>query len=393
MGTRRQFLQSVTAACGGCLGVGQLAPAWWNTIALAAAANTTGRRLVVIELEGGNDGLNTVVPFTDDLYYKARPNLGIKPDKVLKLNDQLGLHPGMKPWQKFWDAGQLAIVENCGYPNPNRSHFESMDIWHAGQLDASVPAGWLGRAADNAAAGELCYVGDGSVPHALSRRLRAVPSLGRLADLKLQPEAADVLTATAAAGDDLAAAVALRLQSARDLSARLPMPKEEPNPTAQGNNELSDRLGVIRTLMEQDQPFRIYYTSLGGFDTHAAQANTHENLWEDVTAGVAGFLDGLKASKLSEGVTVFLFSEFGRRVHENGSIGTDHGAAAPVFLLGDGVKGGLQGGLPNLADLDDDDLRYQVDFRDVYAALLTDWLSVDPTNVLGPRDKKLTLFG
>ena len=134
MQTRRQFIKSV-GACGGCLGLGQLAPAWWQQVAAAAEASTTGRKLVVIELRGGNDGLNTVIPFADDIYYQARPTLAIPAKDVIKLDDHLGLHPAMKSWQPLWDAGQLTVVENCGYPHPNRSHFESMDIWHAGQPD------------------------------------------------------------------------------------------------------------------------------------------------------------------------------------------------------------------------------------------------------------------
>ncbi|MEX2111621.1 MAG: hypothetical protein WD845_00460 [Pirellulales bacterium] len=174
MQSRRQFIKSVSGVCGGCLGLGQIAPRWWQQVAAAAESSTTSRKLVVIELQGGNDGLNTVVPFADDAYYRARPTLGIPAGEVIKLDDHLGLHPAMKSWQPLWDAGQLSVVENCGYPQPNRSHFESMDIWHAGQPDVRVTSGWLGRAADNAAAGELCYVGEGAASRALSRRQRSV---------------------------------------------------------------------------------------------------------------------------------------------------------------------------------------------------------------------------
>lgn len=394
MASRRQFLKSVGGACGGYLGLGALAPRWWQAVAAAAEQATSGRRLVVIELQGGNDGLNTVIPYTDDAYYRARPTLAIPASDVVKLDDHLGLHPGMKPWQKLWDAGQLTIVENCGYPQPNRSHFESMDIWHAGQLDTSVTSGWLGRAADRAAAGELCYVGEGAVPRALSRRLRSVAAMEHLADLRLRKDAA-ATPLTQRAGDvDLASVIAERLDEVRKLSKRLPTDRPAPSPaTGSSNQPLPERLNVIRTLIEQDQPFRVYYTALGGFDTHASQAGTHESLWEQTSAAVADFLAQLKKEKQSKGVAVFLFSEFGRRVKENGSAGTDHGAAAPVFVLGDGVQGGIQGGGPDLANLDNGDLRYQVDFRDVYASLLREGLGVDPATVLGPRETTLTLFG
>jgi uncharacterized protein (DUF1501 family) len=392
MWTRRRFLGSAGAACG-CLGLGHAVPRLWSRVAAAAEATTTGRRLVVIELRGGNDGLNTVVPFADDAYYRARPTLGIPAKDVVKLDDHLGLHPAMKSWREPWDTGRLSIVENCGYSHPNRSHFESMNIWHAGQVGSPAPSGWLGRASDNAAAGELCYIGDGAVPHALSRRLRTVAALARLEDLQLRREAAETRFVEGAGQGELAAAITARLEQARELSSRLPTGGAPRPPDLTSNDRpLADRLDVIRTLIEKDQPFRVYYTALDGFDTHAQQRNTHESLWRQTSEAVSGFLDKLKQQNLAEGVVVFLFSEFGRRTKENGSQGTDHGAAAPVFLLGERVRGGVQGGVPDLGNLDDGDVRYQVDFRDVYAGLLRDWLSVDPAAVLGPRDGVLKLF-
>lgn len=393
MQSRRQFIKSVGVAGGGCLGLGQLAPHWWQQVAAAAEASTAGRKLVVIELQGGNDGLNTVIPFADDAYYRARPTIGIPKADVVKLDDHLGLHPAMKTWQPLWDAGQLAVVENCGYPNPNRSHFESMDIWHAGQPDVRVTSGWLGRAADSASAAELCYVGEGAASRALSRRLRSVASLERLSDLQLRKDALAARQSSAARRKDLASLVSARQQQARELSMRLATDAAPPDPAAASNaRPLVERLTLIRTLLEQQQPFRVYYTALDGFDTHAQQSNSHRNLLEQVTTGVSGFLKELNEKKLGDDVAVFLFSEFGRRVKENGSLGTDHGAAAPVFVLGNRVKGGLQGGVPNLSDLDDGDVRHQVDFRDVYAGLLGDWLGIDPTAVLGPRETPVRLF-
>ena len=392
MPTRRQFIKSATVA-GGCLGLGQLAPRWWQQVAAAAQASTAGRKLVVIELQGGNDGLNTVIPYADDVYYRERPTLGIPKADVIKLDDHLGLHPGMKTWKPLWDAGQLAVVENCGYPNPNRSHFESMDIWHAGQPDVRVTSGWLGRAADSANAGELCYVGEGAASRALSRRLRAVASFERLSDLELRKDALAVAQLSATRHGDLAGLVSARQQQARQLSMRLARPAVPADPTASNNTRpLAERLAPIRTLVEQDQPFRVYYTALDGFDTHGQQANAHRNLLEQVATSVSGFLKELNEKKMGDDVAVFLFSEFGRRVKENGSLGTDHGAAAPVFVLGNRVKGGLQGGVPDLNDLDDGDVRHRVDFRDVYAGLLGDWLGIDAATVLGPREKPVRLF-
>ena len=157
---------------------------WWCGVAAAAEASTSGRRLVVVELQGGNDGLNTVIPFGDDAYYRARPTLAIKAAEVLKLDDHLGLHPAMKAWRPLWDSGKLTIIENTGYPQPNRSHFESMDIWHNGQVGSTAPSGWLGRAADLSQSGDLCYIGPGAIPHALRRREKATAALERLGDLR-----------------------------------------------------------------------------------------------------------------------------------------------------------------------------------------------------------------
>jgi uncharacterized protein (DUF1501 family) len=393
MQSRRQFITTIGGVYGGCLGLGQLVPQWWRNVAAAAEASTTGRKLVVIELQGGNDGLNTLVPYGDDAYYQARPTLGIRAVDVVKLDDHLGLNPAMKSWKPLWEAGQLAVVENCGYPNPNRSHFESMDIWHSGRPDIRVTSGWLGRAADSANAGELCYVGEGAASRALSRRLRSVASLERLSDLQLRKDAIGLASASGAQRADLASLIADRQQRARELSMRLTKSVSTVDAaTTNTNQPLVERLSLIRTLMEHDQPFRIYYTALDGFDTHGQQAGSHRRLLEQVSDAVSVFLKELNEKSLGDDVTVFLFSEFGRRVKENGSLGTDHGAAAPVFVLGNKVKGGLQGGVPNLTDLDDGDVRYQIDFRDVYAGLLRDWLGVDSVPVLGPRESVVKMF-
>jgi uncharacterized protein (DUF1501 family) len=221
-----------------------------------------------------------------------------------------------------------------------------------------------------------------------------VASLEKLSDLELRSDAATTRPPDSAGRDDLARLIGTQLEQARDLSSRLPAggPAQATDLNT-SDRPLADRLEVIRTLIENDQPFRVYYTALDGFDTHAGQRNTHESLWRQTSEAVSGFLDKLKKNDRSADVAVLLFSEFGRRVKENGSQGTDHGAAAPLFVLSDKVQGGVQGGVPDLADLDDGDVRYRIDFRDVYASLLRDWLSVDPTPVLGPREAGLKLFG
>lgn len=391
MWSRRRFMQSAGASC--CLGIGNAMPWPWLKWAAAAESHGTDRRLVVIELQGGNDGLNTVVPYADDAYHRLRPTLGIPAKEVVKLDEHLGLHPAMKSWRSLWDANQLAIVENCGYPSPNRSHFESRDIWHAGEVGGRTTSGWLGRASDEAGAGDLCYVGDGANPHALSRRHRAVASLSSLQDCRVRDEVLDASLLNSAARDELAADVEARMLHARSLSSQLPnLAPRELSALDSLASPLDDRLDVIRSLIEADQPFQVYYTALDGFDTHSAQAETHASLWRQTSEAVKSFLDKLRATRPAREIVVFLFSEFGRRVRENASRGTDHGAAAPVFLVGEGVRGGIHGGIPDLTNLDDGDLRHQVDFRDVYACLLRDWLKVPVQSVLGPRKPRLDLF-
>ncbi|MEX2111622.1 MAG: DUF1501 domain-containing protein [Pirellulales bacterium] len=211
--------------------------------------------------------------------------------------------------------------------------------------------------------------------------------------MQLRKDAVALAAAPGARRGELASLIAARQQQARELSMKLGQDAPEVDPAAATSNRpLVERLNLVRTLLEQDQPFRVYYTALDGFDTHGQQAGTHRNLLAQVSDAVSGFLKELTDKKLADDVCVFLFSEFGRRVKENGSLGTDHGAAAPVFVLGNRVKGGLQGGVPNLSDLDDGDVRHQIDFRDVYAGLLGDWLGVDAAAVLGPRETPVKLF-
>jgi uncharacterized protein (DUF1501 family) len=379
----------------GLLSLGAPAPGLWRQAASAAEPRSDATVLVVVELTGGNDGLNTVVPHADDIYHKNRPTLRIEPVKVLKLDDRVGLHPSLKELHALWEAGDLAVLQGVGYPNPNRSHFRSMEIWQTGALGDAPPAGWLGRLADANPTLGLCHVGQQSVPLAVRGRKSIPQALASLADYRLAPGAglAEVSEADRV-GDPVLREIQRQFAMARDLSVRLAaIPTDQAGAESASSPEtLAGRLETIRRLIEADLPVRVYYTSQDGFDTHAAQRYTHQELLRKVSQGVAGFLKSLKASRLDERVVVLLFSEFGRRLKENASNGTDHGAAAPVLLAGKPVKGGLIGPPPNLANLDDGgDPRFTTDFRDAYAALLRRWLAVDPEPILGRRDAWLAL--
>jgi uncharacterized protein (DUF1501 family) len=388
MGTRRQFLSR--SAGFGLFALGAPAPLFWQRAAAATEAKAGLPVLVVVELGGGNDGLNTVVPYADDLYAKARPTLRIEPKTVLKLNDRVGLHPSLKDLHKLWEAGDLAVVQGVGYPNPNRSHFRAMEIWHAGDAGPVPDAGWLGRLADIQPSLGPCYVGSEATPLSVRARRFFTPSIASLSDYRIPPGTLKTSGRTTPPADELAREVQRRLQAAFARAAQLEavardLPKAE-------SGSLAERLATIRVLIEHDPALRVFTTSTNGFDTHAAQKFTHRELLRSVSSAVAQFLADLRGQGLGERVVVLMFSEFGRRVRENAQQGTDHGTAGPVFLAGAPVRGGLIGSAPDLANLDEGDLKFAVDFRDVYATLLRRWVNVDPVPILGRRDEALPLF-
>ncbi|QEH32335.1 hypothetical protein OJF2_08050 [Aquisphaera giovannonii] len=386
---RRQFLTNApaTAAIGGAL------PGLWARAARAAGPGRDDRVLVVVELTGGNDGLNMVVPYRDDLYHKARPTLRVEPNKVLKLDDHLGLHPAMKDLHKLWEAGKLRVVMNAGYPRPNRSHFRSMEIWQSGGLGPTPTAGWLGLAADARPGGSPpCFVGQGTSPLAVQGRAVAPFAIADIEGLALRPGAR--LGTSDVPGDDPvdpAHRVARALAAAEMISKRAATARPGATVTEQGG--LEARLATIAGLIAAGVGSRVYYTSLDGFDTHAGQQFAHQDLLRRLSEALARFQAGIAEKALDDRVAVVVFSEFGRRIEENGSKGTDHGAAAPLLVLGSPVAPGLAGGVPDLKNTIEGDVPFAVDFRDVYAGVLADWLGVDPSAVIpGRQAARLPLF-
>jgi uncharacterized protein (DUF1501 family) len=391
--SRREFLRH---GLGGVtlLASGLSMPGFLSRTARASALGPGGDRiLVVVQLSGGNDGLNTVIPYADDLYHRARPTLRITPDRVLRLDDALGLHPDMTGFKRLFDRGLLNVVGGVGYPNPDRSHFRSMDIWHTASLrPEDSKDGWLGRAVGRLGAGDAAgalHLDDAVLPLALVADGQAVPSIRGIDAFRLAEGAGEIEAAVCArrpgAMDDL-----LFVQRTAVSSCRSARRLEQVAAGDQAEVEyppygLASRLRQMAQLIGAEFGARIYYTSMGGFDTHAKQVLAHGPLLRELSESVAAFYDDLERRGLADRVLLMTFSEFGRRVKENGSQGTDHGAGAPMFLAGPGCRPGLGGVRPDLAALEDGDVRFGLDFRAVYASILDGWLGVDSAAVLGQR--------
>jgi uncharacterized protein (DUF1501 family) len=380
MFTRRDFLRSSSL-----LALAPTVPWFVARTARAAAGDTDGRVLVVVQLDGGNDALNTVVPHADPEYARLRPRLKLEKKNLVPLSDSLGLHPALRPLDKLLQAGQLAVVPGVGYPNPNRSHFESMAIWHTARFDPEERKGygWVGRALDPSAG--TAYAVGPAVPGALRGRRSTAVALSRVEEVLLTDRAAARRAVGPEPGDDLLAFVrrqAVDAQTAADkLAAMAASPGGGPYPAT----GLADRLRLVARLLKSDLGARVFYTVQAGYDTHASQAFTHAGLLSEFAGAVAAFFDDLKAAKLADRVVLLAFSEFGRTIQENGSAGTDHGTAGAVFLAGPGVKGGVAGRTPSLTDLAGGEPKMTTDFRQIYAAVLDGWLGCPSEAVLGGR--------
>lgn len=402
--SRRKFIKG-----SGMIAVGLVTPAWLSTLARAdLIRQSKGAKvdpdtiLVVCQLSGGNDGLNTVIPYSDALYHSYRPSLAIADEKVLHLNDQLGLHPGMKEIESLYKSGKVAIVQNVGYPKPNRSHFKSMDIWQSASPEQPGGSGWLGRHFDQKlATGPLNPVVALALskekPLAVQARNASIPCFASLADIQSMvgdPDAERMLRQIQAGPQDAGSQVvqeankaALDAMSILRDKLKLYTPKG-----TYGEDSFGRGFKQIAHLIAASPQTRVVYFSASGFDTHAHQASQHEALLTGFSKAMGTFMDEMQALGKGKQVVVLVFSEFGRRTYENASGGTDHGAAAPMFLIGDRVKGGIYGGMPNLADLADGDLKYHVDFRQVYATALEQWMGGDAKAVLGSGFETLDLI-
>lgn len=386
MHTRRQFLET-SLRTGAVVSLASSVPCFLTQSLQAAEQNSDGNILVVLELSGGNDGLNTVIPFADEQYEKYRPTLRVPKSQVLKLNDETGLHPALQGTAELIEDGKLAIVQGVGYPNPNRSHFESSAIWQSAQLDpkANGGYGWLGRALDQRtdrahSFADSISLGEFDPPLTLRGRHSTTSAIRTIQELQLESSTENPAPVIASEpADDLLQFVRRRTVEARATAERLAKLKNNDQTSVRyPGSGLGNRLKSIARLIRADLEPRVYYTQQSGYDTHFAQYNDHYQLLAQFSGALKAFLDDLAEAKLADRVLVLVFSEFGRRVEENDSQGTDHGTAAPMFLAGPAVKAGLHGQAPSLEKLVDGDLEMTTDFRSVYATVLSSWLKLDP---------------
>ncbi|GHC49216.1 DUF1501 domain-containing protein [Roseibacillus persicicus] len=395
-------------------------------LAIQAASGKDDEILVVLQMAGGNDGLNTLVPFGDEDYHKARPTLGKKAKDLIKVGDGLGLNNNLKSLAGLYDEGDLAIVQGVGYPNPNRSHFVSTSVWETADPLARSNTGWLGRYFDNQCEGSDPMVGVSlrkTQPESFGAERNSgislsAPELYRWIHGGDQLEAAEEVFAdlnapgmsemAAAAGDSIAEVgatgglvgednasylerVALNAQVSSDEVVKLA--RKHKSSTNYPGTPLGQSLGLVGRMIAGGMPTRVYYVNHGGFDTHRQQAGRHDQLLGQMDAALKSFFADLKAQGNYQRVTVMTFSEFGRRVGENASGGTDHGQGSCLFVAGGGVKGGLYGQYPSLTDLSKGDLKFTTDFRKVYATLLDGWLKTDSQAILGKKFDPLGFLG
>ncbi len=413
MSTRREILKLGAAGVAAGVAVACTRTSQAEPAPTPAAAETPPtvphekRTLVVLQLSGGHDGLNAVIPYGDGLYYQLRPQISVPVDQVLHLDDHVGLHPNLKSFKSLYDQGQLAILQGVGYPNPNRSHFRSMEIWHTARPDGPIPdQGWLGAfMADVYRAGDSpfqCVNFGSSLPEALvttnapiasmqdtnSFQFLAPPRMPYLRDplLKTFGQVTAAPSQTSPALELVATNWSTAQQGVQVLSGT----HEKYQPLAQyPATPLSRTLQQVVQMLSSDISTRVVYVQLGGFDTHSNEKPVHANLMSQLGDSLAAFQSDLQSHGLANQVLLMAFSEFGRRVAENGSQGTDHGAAGPMFVMGAGVKGGLYGDHPDLSQLDQGDLRHSVDFRSVYATVIEDWLGASSQDVLGGNFDRL----
>jgi|SRR5579884_445338 len=416
MFSRRTFLRT-SLQTSALVALAPTVPTFLAHTARATAPQRDGRVLVIVQLDGGNDGINTVVPFKDEGYAKHRKELRLPTDRLLKITKEVGLHPAMDAAAQLWERGQLAIVQGVSYPNPSRSHFHSMRIWQSantdllrfkeGAADAAV-YGWVGQALDRGrdpadGAPAAVYVGIGTPPVALRSRRCSTSAMTRPEDSILTlPREARPDAAALESSADLAAFVRRSTLDAYATSARMAeVLRVKDTEASYPATALSKRLRVIARLIKGGVGTRVFYlvhgndiadTGNGSYDTHSLQLPFHADLLGELSGALRAFLDDLAAAKLAERVVILCFSEFGRRVAENGSRGTDHGTAGPVLLVGPRVKSGLVGEAPKLLDLQDGDLKMTTDFRRVYATVLEDWLGLPSKSALGATFDTLPLF-
>ena len=407
--SRRDFLRKGLYGVGVTAGLPLLLSRTTEALTAEALLGTSmeanpERILVVVELSGGNDGLNTVVPFGNDEYYRVRPNIGIRESDAIKIEDGFGLHPSMVGFERLYKDGMMGVVHGCGYDNPSLSHFSSMGFWHTGVPNGGEPLGWLGRLADGAydhdAQGNMIVnIGTRQSLAVQARHHQPLvfndPRSFRRVGSEAEKQAIEGMNPASSdnpALDFLSATATNAVESSefvREAAAGYNTPIDY------GIGGLSAQLRRVAALVNAEMPTRLYYVSYQGnsFDTHVHQADPHARLLTYTADAVRGFVEDLKRIGRADDVAIMMFTEFGRRVEENASLGTDHGTATPMFVIGSGVQGGLHGRHPSLTDLDDGNLKMTTDFRRVYATMIEEWLGFNNSaSILKGSFESLPLF-
>lgn len=405
MTSRRAFIKKSAFATVG----GMMIPNFLKAFELQqlGQSQTTDKILVIIQLSGGNDGLNTIVPYRNDIYYKSRPSIAIPSDKVLKLNDEVGFNPALESLRGLYDNAQMSIINNVGYPNPDRSHFRSMDIWQtASESTEYLNTGWIGRYLDANCAGNCVPYQALEIDDTLSLSMKGekVKALSvqdpeklykhisgnfinKIAQNKAVNEHDNVAYLYKTLAETASSAEFLHTKRAAAQSKTYRSIAQYPQ------GELGQRLKTISELIISGMPTNIYYVSISGFDTHFNQLNQQERLLKNYAESVNTFVNDLKKNDRFKDVAILTFSEFGRRVKQNASGGTDHGTANNVFLMSENLKRPkVLNEAPNLTDLDEGDLKFSVDFRQIYASLLKDWLKTGSKAILGENFQSLNLL-
>ena len=409
--TRREFLH-LSGRGVGLLAFSRFAPEFLvqSTLAATPAPEKDRSILVLVQLAGGNDGLNTLIPFEDPDYYRLRPTLGIAKEKVLRASDTLGLHPSCGALHGLLQDGKLAIVQNVGYPNPNRSHFRSTEIWEtASKSEEFAATGWIGRFLDNACAGVPADAHDPLAVHISSGVPQSflgesphptfglAPGGGNRRENEETRRLLETMVSKPAEGGENSNATFLKqtLMDTLVTEKKVQRVLGEYRPGAGVNypgNPFAASLRSVAALISAGLPTRVYFVSLSGFDTHSNQLAQQANLLTQLSDGLAAFQKDLESRRLDGQVTTMTFSEFGRRPSENESRGTDHGTAAPLIILGSRLKGGLHGTPPSLKLAKNQDLTFSTDFRRVYATALERWLDCPAEKVLGGKFETLPIF-
>ena len=362
---------------------------------------TAGNKiLIIVQLSGGNDGLNTIIPYRNDIYYSSRPLIGIKRENAISLTDEVGINPSLKYIKRLYDDGNVSIVNGVGYPHPNRSHFRSMDIWQSGSTSGDIiTSGWIGRYLDNAgdkynAHNSLAIEVDDTLSLAMkgdNKKAIAARDVEKFHQAATNPYFKKIATHSDEHDAQLASYLYKTLRETTSAADYIyDKSKIYNNSQSYPDSPIGKRMKTIGSLIVSGAETQVYYVSHGSFDTHVNQADRQNKLFEQLDGAIEALVEDLKRNKRFDDVLIMTFSEFGRRVSQNASNGTDHGTASNMFFIGGNIKkAGLYNDIPDLSDLDEGDLKHTVDFKQVYATVLDNWLQVDSREILGRKYDRL----